>query len=120
MGKCKLDVCLSIGDRETAVFTWFELRVHTVIHLKIIIRDGGQKGRPEGQAGRGGRKGRPEGQAGRAGRKGRLEGQGSEGGSGGGKGRAEGEEGREKDGMVTDTCNKACRVEWKPNTEGIG
>lgn len=54
MGKCKLDVCLSIGDRETAVFAWFELRVHTVIHLKIIIRDGGQKGRPEGQAGRAG------------------------------------------------------------------
>ena len=54
MGKCKLDVCLSIGDRETAVFTWFELRVHTVIHLKIIIRDGGQKGRAEGEAGRAG------------------------------------------------------------------
>ena len=56
MCKCKLDVCLSIGDRETAVFTWFELRVHTVVHLKIIIRNGGQgsEGGGRGGEGRGG------------------------------------------------------------------
>ena len=73
-----LDACLSIGDGETAVFSWFELHVHTARHSKIIVRNGGK-----GSEGRG-------------------------------KGR-----GGEKDGTVTDNCNKASRVEWEQVTQKV-
>ena len=48
-----LDACLSIGDGETAVFSWFELHVHTARHSKIIVRNGGKgsEGRGKGRGG---------------------------------------------------------------------